>query len=131
MPTSDLPANKLKRKLATGKDFAAVMRFFFDSFVDQPDFLNAGHPITVPSDLEEAIGKVVAHVWPKRNVITEWKIVEVPLLGIIHGTVMMNGKPSVLLWAPDIGMGIIALPDVLTGNTMYARITVSQPAKPQ
>jgi hypothetical protein len=131
MSLLNLPIGELKRQLATGKDLATVMKFFFDSFVDHPGFLQAGHPVPASKQLQEIVGKFIDRVWPNQNVITEWLVIEVPLLGIVHGTVNMNGKPTTLLWAPDIAVGIIALPDIRTGNTMYGRITVTDPTKKQ
>lgn len=131
MPLLNLPINELKRQLATGKDLAAVMKFFFDSFVDQPGFLEAGHPVPASNELQMVVRKFVSAMWPKQNVATEWQIIEVPLLGIIHGTVMMKGSPGTLLWAPDISVGILGLPDTRTGTTMYSRMTLTNPTKAQ
>ena len=131
MSLLNLPVSELKRQLATGKDLATVMKFFFDSFVDHPGFLEAGHPTTASSELQQVVGKFVSAMWPKQNIITEWQIIEVPLLRLIHGTVKMNGSPSTLVWAPDISVGIIGLPNTRTGTTMYGRMTLTDPTKKQ
>ena len=107
------------------------MRFFFDSFVDHPGFLEAGHPVPASNELQQVVGRFISAMWPKQNVVTEWLIIEVPLLRIIHGTVKMNGSPATLLWAPDISVGILGLPNARTGNTIYGRMTLTDPTKKQ
>ena len=131
MSLLNLPAGELKRQLATGKDLATVMQFFFDSFVDQPGFLEAGHPVPASSELQQLVGRFVAAMWPDQNVLTEWLVMEVPLLRLVHGTVKLNGSPATLVWASDISVGIIGLPNAKTGNTMYGRMTLTDPTKKQ
>jgi hypothetical protein len=92
MKLLDLPINELKRQLTTGKDLAGVMKFFFDRFVDEPAFLETSHPIAVPNDLAQGVSRVVSTIWPQADVLTEWQLGEVPLLGIVHGAVTMGKR---------------------------------------
>ena len=127
----DLPINRLKRKLAAEKNIDAVVKFFFDNFVDAPGFLDAGHAIaTAPIHLEECIRQVARVVWKGAPVLVECRLFEIPLLQLIHGAVTLNGKPATVIWLTDMTAGVISLTqNILTGETLYARLTVT-PAKP-
>ena len=127
----DLPIYRLKRKLAGEKNIDAVVKFFFDNFVDAPGFLDAGHAIaTAPIHLEECISHVARVVWKGAPVAAEFRLFEIPLLQLVHGAVTLNGKPATVIWLTDMTAGVMSLTrNILTGETLYARLTVT-PAKP-
>lgn len=126
----DLPILKLKRKLAGEKNIDAVVKFFFDNFVDAPGFLDAGHATKAPKHLEECIGQLAMAVWKGAPVLVEYRLIEIPLLQLVHGAVTLNGKPATVIWLTDMTAGVISLTqNILTGETLYARLTVT-PAKP-
>jgi hypothetical protein len=129
MSLLDLPANELKRQITTAKELAAVMKFFFDEFVDAPGFMESSRPIEVPPALAQCVGRVAASLWPNENIAAEWQVGEVPMLRIVHGTALLKGTPAVVLWASDISAGILSLPDIATGKTIYARISMFEPHK--
>jgi hypothetical protein len=129
MEILDLPANELKRQITTGKELALVMKFFFDRFVDEPGFMESSRPIEVPTALAQCVARVAATLWPDQKISSEWQVGEVALLGIVHGTAVLKGTPAVVLWASDLSAGILSLPNVATGQTIYARISISEPHK--
>lgn len=120
-----LPAADLKRKLANGKDFSLIMKFFFDRFVDEPKFMIASHPIEVPKDLADAVGQVFASIHRSAVPASSWRIGQVSLLNLIHGTITTDDGPAVIVWATDIAVGLLGMPNLKTRNTMFARISVS------
>ena len=120
----DLPTSELKRRLTTGKDLASVMKFFFDRFVDEPVFLKASHPVAVPNDLAQGVSGVVSTIWPSTAVLTEWQLGEVSLLGINHGAVTIGKRQGIVFWASDLAVGILSIPNLLTGETIHARISI-------
>ena len=129
MELLDLPIVELKRQLATGKNFALIMKFFFDHFVDEPNFTAASSPTDVPQSLAEAVGQIFASIGPASVIVSSWRLNEVPLLNLIHGTVTTTQSSAVILWATDIAVGLLGIPDLKTGNTMYGRITITKPAR--
>ena len=126
----DLPIDRLKHKLAAEKNIDAVVKFFFDNFVDAPGFLDAGHAIVAPKQLEACIYQLASMVWKGAPVVVECRLFEVPLLQLIHGAVTMNGKPATVIWLTDMTAGVISITqNNLTGETLFARLTVT-PVKP-
>ena len=122
----DLPIDRLKRKLASEKNIDAVVKFFFDNFVDAPGFLDAGHPIEAPRHLEACIRQLASVVWKGAPVLAEYRLIEVPLLQLIHGAVTLNGKPATVIWLTDMTAGVISITqNVRTGEMLFARLTVT------
>ncbi|MFN0101153.1 MAG: hypothetical protein ACKV2U_03565 [Bryobacteraceae bacterium] len=126
----DLPIQRLKRKLAAEKNIDEVVKFFFDNFVDAAGFLDAGHATKPPGQLEECINHLASVVWKGAPVMVEYRLIEVPLLQLIHGAVTLNGKPATVVWLTDMTAGVISLTqNTRTGEMLFARLTVT-PAKP-
>ena len=122
----DLPIDRLKRKLASEKNIDAVMKFFYDNFVDAPGFLDAGHAAKVPKHLEECIGQLAMAVWKGAPVLVEYRLIEIPLLQLVHGAVTLNGKPATVIWLTDMTAGVISITqNAFTGEMLYARLTVT------
>lgn len=122
----NLPINELKRELAAGKDLSAVMKYFFDQFVDKPGFMEGGHPAQVPKDLERCIFSAVALMRGKTKLRVEWRLFEVPLLQLIHGMATINGEFGMIVWAPDITTGILCLSsNPMSAKKEYARLSVT------
>jgi hypothetical protein len=120
----DLPINELKRQLATSNDLGEVMRFFFDHFAENQGFIEASHRIQVPEALREGIRPLIAKYWPNQTIAGEWAVAEVTLLGLVHGTVRLDSDTAVVLWAPSLSVGVIALPNLKAGEIVYARISI-------
>jgi hypothetical protein len=120
----DLPANELKRLLATSTNLGEVVHFFFDHFAENRGFLEASHPVEVPPALKDGLGPLVAKLWPKQNILTEWAVGEVALLGIVHGSVFLGSTSAIVLWVPGLQLGIIAIPNGKRGDILYARISI-------
>ena len=126
----DLPIYMLKHKLASEKNIDAVVKFFFDNFVAAPGFLDAGHAIKAPKQLEACIHQLAMVVWKGAPVVVECRLFEIPLLQLIHGAVTLNGKPATVIWLTDMMAGVISITrNNLTGEMLYARLTVT-PANP-
>ena len=125
MELLDLPTNELKSRLVNEKDFAQIMKFFFDRFVDQRSFMSASRPVRAPQTLIEAVGKVFATVAPKKVIASSWQLCEVGLLNLIHGSVTTKDGLAIVLWATDIKVGLVGMPDMKTGNVLYSRLTVT------
>jgi len=126
----DLPIYRLKRKLATEKNIDAVVKFFYDNFVDAPGFLDAGHAIKAPKHLEACVHQLAMAVWKGAPVLVEYRLIEVPLLQLIHGAVTLNGKQATVIWLTDMTAGVISIAqNSLTGEMLFARLTVT-PANP-
>lgn len=125
-----LPIYRLKRKLAAEKNIVTVVKFFYDNFVDAPGFLDAGTAIKAPRQLEECIRQLAMVVWKGAPVLVEYRLIEVPLLQLIHGAVTLNGKPATVIWLTDMTAGVISITqNSVTGEMLFARLTVT-PAKP-
>ncbi len=122
----DLPIDRLKRKLASEKKIDAVMKFFYDNFVDAPGFLDAGHAVKAPKYLEECIGHVAMAIWKGAPVMVEYRLIEIPLLQLVHGAVTLNGKQATVVWLTDMTAGVISIAqNTFTGEMLYARLTVT------
>jgi hypothetical protein len=120
----DLPINELKRQLATSNDLGEVMRFFFNHFAENRSFIEASHRIQVPEALREGIRPLIAKYWPKQTFVGEWAVAEVTLLGLVHGTILLDSNTAVVLWAPSLSLGVVALPNIEAGEIVYARISI-------
>lgn len=117
--------SELKRRLATAKEIASVMEFFFDEFTSRPEFLAAGIPRPVPEVVAETVDFAVTHALKQSNSVLAFSTVELPEFQLLHGTVVVNGKLGVLLWASDIQTGILSLPaEIDSPETCYMRLSV-------
>lgn len=118
---------ELKRRLAAGKKLHEVVTYFFDNFADNPEFQKAGHAREeIPRELQEAAARVIGAIWSKSLFVLQWILVEVPSMNFMHGTLTVDGKQGMVLWAPDIMVGLIAITvDPATSKTTYARISLT------
>lgn len=124
-PTPDQVA-ELKRMIVGSKRLDEVVAYFFDHFGENPAFHDAGRPLMeIPEPLQQAVGRVVAAVAGETTFRTHWTILESPSTNIVHGSVIINGKHAVLVWLPEIMVGVVALTvDPRTSKTTFARIKV-------
>ena len=47
------------------------------------------------------------------------------LLSIVHGAVTMGKSQGIVFWASDLAVGILSIPNLLTGEIVYARISIT------
>jgi hypothetical protein len=115
---------ELKRKMAAEKEIGDVMRFFFDNFVDNPEFMSLGHHKDIPAKVQEAVYKSLAAALGKTEFLVQWVSAEIPEMQLIHGSVTVNGSMGCILWAPEIETVILGIPKKpLSPEMLYARLS--------
>ncbi|MFN7923354.1 MAG: hypothetical protein U0Q16_24850 [Bryobacteraceae bacterium] len=126
IPTLEQVA-ELKRQLAGAKKLDEVVTYFFDNFADNPDFHQVGYPREeIPRQLQDAVIHVVDALWEGKPVAMRWMIIDIPTMGFMHGTIIMNGKLATVIWAPDILVGLLAITlDPASSRTTFARISIT------
>ena len=46
-------------------------------------------------------------------------------LNLIHGMIVTSAGTAVIVWATDISVGLLGMPNTETGQSTFARITVT------
>jgi hypothetical protein len=125
-PIDSQTLNELKRKMATDKEIAHAMEFFFDHFVDSPGFMSLGYAKELPEEVKQGVYQALGTAFGKARFLIEWLTGEIPEMQIIHGTVSIDGKPGVILWASDIKTGILSIPkEVGSAELLYIRLSLT------
>jgi hypothetical protein len=125
----------LKDKLVHGKVFADVQNYFFDHFGMDPEFMAVGEPF-VDAFLEQ-ICKAVGEQMHGRSIeVSHMMLKRIPEHQFVHGTCLLGGKLSTLLYFEDLHQGLMAVTwTIAPPETKFARfrgqpLTGRLPPKP-
>ncbi|MCS6859692.1 MAG: hypothetical protein NZT92_05160 [Abditibacteriales bacterium] len=114
----------LKKKLVTADDFMDVLRYFFDHFGENPDFIALGKP-TRSETLEAVLQYTGSRMLGKPVKVHNLLLIRLPEHGFIHGGFTADGKMGNVFYFEDIQMGLMSVvTSVVSGETKMARITL-------
>lgn len=102
------PLAALREKVLTGKDFKAIMTYFFDHCADHPGFIEIGKRIEDPK-LEQLLPAVLGAARKQPTRLSNLLLIAVPHAKFIHGGFMVDGRPGTLIYFEDIDRGVAAL----------------------
>jgi hypothetical protein len=106
--TSIERATTLKRHLATAKDFSGVMDSFF-SWVEQDAALRRHCAPSSDTTLLELLGSLGVQILGPPIVLREPMLTEIFDLGLVHGTVVLNGNLTSVFYFRDIDLGMASI----------------------
>ncbi|BDC49304.1 hypothetical protein F183_A16200 [Bryobacterales bacterium F-183] len=113
----------LKRRFATATDFGAFWDYFVDAWASRPGFMDMGAPAYV-EDMESLIQQVANQMTgsdPAR--VANTRLIKIPEAGLVHGSCLVDGNLSVVIYFEDLEMGLFVLLRN-SGKTSYARFTL-------
>ena len=127
MPKQALPVDELKRKIATEPDLSVVMNFFYDNFGDSDQFLSSSVPVEPSPELQYGFGAVISKLRNGPWTATSWRIMSIPLIGLVHGMVYLDGdQKASVVWAPELSAGIVSIAGRGIQGVTIARIAVTK-----
>jgi hypothetical protein len=110
----------LKAHLVRAKDFAPVFEEFFD-LAEEADFLDVGHRVCDP--VIEASLSAAARLLGGE--LKDLLLIHVPEHGFFHGGFQLGRRMGSVFVFQDAQMGLAAASDMVTGDTRFARFSIS------
>ncbi|MBM3737152.1 MAG: hypothetical protein FJW39_15335 [Acidobacteria bacterium] len=122
---------ELKRRMVSETNIPEIVNYFLDEFATNSDFMEAQETVEwdrLPDVLKNAIYELMQRILgPKRYVIGISSF-EVPGWNLLHGSLTIDNKHGLFLWAPDLNTGIVNLSiETEAGNNHTARFTLAWP----
>lgn len=110
----------LKHKLVHGESFGDAFEYFLDHFGEKPEFMSHGERIDDPV-VVAAIESVTEKLFEGEVRMTPPLLVSIPEHKFIHGSCLINGGLTIVVYYTDLDMGILAIQR--PQGTTFARIT--------
>jgi hypothetical protein len=113
----------LKDKLATASDFSEVQRYFLDHFGEDPEFMKLGEKARHPF-LEAVFAQIGQQLFRSPAALMELLLIRLPEHHFIHGSCVLNGRLSQVIYFEDVQLGLLTVLASLTPpETKYARFS--------
>jgi hypothetical protein len=114
---------ELKNKLLHDKELAPVWLYFLDHFAENADFMALGNRIHHPL-VETVIDRVSKQLFPRDGAVVGVLLTGLPEQKFLHGGFFMGLRPGGVFFYEDIGMGLLAVPDLPPSiEVKYARFS--------
>jgi hypothetical protein len=124
---------ELKQKMQGEEDFAAIWKFFFDHFGENPEFIALGQRADDAKQmfLEPILESLCKQVVKKDVTIAQFILSEIPEKRFCHGPCLTDAGIVVVLYFEDLKMGMFSLTPALGfGLVHYGRFsTLPAPSK--
>ncbi|MGH7170790.1 MAG: hypothetical protein ACRELG_10965 [Gemmataceae bacterium] len=114
---------ELKQKLLHDKDLAPVWAFFLDHFAEDPSFIALGDRVDHPF-IEAVLAQVSHQLFPRDGAVIGILLTRLAEQQFLHGGFFMGLRPGGVFFYEDIGMGLLAVPDLPPSiEVKYARFS--------
>ncbi len=122
--------NQLKVMLTTSQFYEEVLKFFFDHFGENSDFLNLGEAVNHET-LKQILLFTAKQALKDQGIqMSQNLFVQVKDLQFIHGIAMINDYIMNMFYFEDIDTGLCALTNSLQkGETILVRFSCFNPEK--
>ena len=98
--------DKLKERVATGKDFLKIFEYFLDRFAEDDKFMRLGRKAK-NAKLEGFIAGIAESVLKVKSPRIATMFIEIPEAHFTHGGCDINGRPASVLYFDDIDVGLL------------------------
>lgn len=115
---------ELKTQMKTAESLSTVYHYFLDHFGENPVFMKQGEPYQ-----SDFLMKIIAMIGgqlfhTEEIVINDFRLIHLPGQSFIHGGGFINGNLANVLYAEDLDVGVLAVPDPKnTVNINYVRFS--------
>ncbi|MBI4878829.1 MAG: hypothetical protein HY812_04095 [Planctomycetes bacterium] len=98
---------ELKRLLVWGEDPSGALLYFIDHLADDADFLERGVPIR-HGLLESVLPEMARSAFGAQVRLSDLRLSLMPRHRFVHGSVRLDGAPSLVLFFEDVLVGMLA-----------------------
>jgi len=116
----------LKEKMQVEEDFAAIWKFFFDHFGENPEFMALGAQAddTMRMFLEPILESICKQLVNREVMATQFILTELPDQKFYHGPCLTDAGIAVVFYFDDLKMGMFSLtPRLGSGLVHYGRFS--------
>ena len=112
----------LKERLTSAEQLGDIWDYFFDHFGENPDFIALGKLKRVPL-VRDILRKVAKELFGEGAELRTLRLTVIREKKLAHGTCLLAGRLTSVLYFGDVGMGSLAVTDQKTGMTHFVRFT--------
>src|SRR5215510_9191715 len=117
---------ELKEKMQAEEDFAAIWKFFFDHFGENPEFMTLGQSAndSMRFFLEPILESLCKQVVSREVKVEQFILSEIPEKRFFHGPCLTDAGIAVVLYFDDLKLGMFSLTPALgSGLVHYGRFS--------
>lgn len=113
---------KLRKELATGKNFGQIWDYFFDHFGENDAFMRLGERHS-DKNLETLLADVVSKMIGKKTNFREVLLTRIPEHKFVHGMIIAPEGAGTVFLFEELQLGLVGLSIMATGETPMARFS--------
>ena len=116
----------LKEKMQVEEDFAAIWKFFFDHFGENPEFMALGEQADeeMRQFLEPILESICKQLVNREVMTAQFILTEFPDQKFYHGPCLTDAGIAVVFYFDDLKMGMFSLtPKLGSGLVHYGRFS--------
>ncbi len=118
----DRPLDRMKERLLSHSDLAALADEFFTLMERSPQIMEASLPTEQPQ-VQAALGQIAAELLEGPAHVLATILLRFASSRFVHGAFLLDGRPGTLFFFEDLGVGLATLTFGLDGQTHVARFT--------
>lgn len=113
----------LKQKLLHDAELAPVWLFFMNQFVDEPEFISLGEPVSHPF-VEAVVEEVGRQLFGAKAAVSNLRLTQIGEQQFIHGGFGMGGHLGGVIYFEDVQMGLVSVAEMPPSiDVKYARFS--------
>lgn len=112
----------LKKKLVEEKEFSAIMTYFYDTFMDFPEFQDRSKPFKSEL-LERLIENIAEQRYQKKSTIRNVLLLQLEKHKFIHGGFTIASRIGNIIYFPEINKGLLCMATLSGGTTDFTRFS--------